>query len=62
MKAGFKNSRISQQIQDFACLFTSRASNLGLTSPLRPFRPAMDQMAHDRHFELSNQDDNGELV
>lgn len=46
-KAGFRESRISSQIKDFACLFTSRASNLGLTSPQRPFRPSMDYMPHD---------------
>lgn len=47
LKAGFRESRISMQIKDFACLFTSRASNLGLTGPQRPFRPSKDFMPHD---------------
>jgi 5'-nucleotidase len=47
LKAGLRESRISMQIKDYACLFTSRASNLGLTSPQRPFRPPRDFMPHD---------------
>jgi len=46
-KAGFQQSRFSKQICDYACIYTSRASNLGLVSPLRPFRPVRDQLPHD---------------
>ena len=47
--AGFQESRFANQIKNYACLFTSRASNLGLVSPRRPFRPVRDLMSHD-HF------------
>lgn len=46
-KAGFQESRIAKQIKDFACLYTSKASNLGLISPKRPLRPVRDKMPHD---------------
>lgn len=50
-KAGFQDSSISKQIQDFACIYTSKASNLGFVSPLRPFRPPRDKMSHDHLLE-----------
>jgi hypothetical protein len=46
-KAGHRDSRFAQQVNDFACLYTSRASNLGQVAPNRPFRPEMDRMPHD---------------
>lgn len=47
-KAGFQESRISKQIRNFACLYTSQASNLALVSTMRPFRPMRDDvMPHD---------------
>jgi len=46
-KAGHRDSRFAQQVNDFACLYTSRASNLGRVAPNRPFRPGMDAMPHD---------------
>jgi HAD superfamily 5'-nucleotidase-like hydrolase len=46
-KAGHRDSRFAQQVNDFACLYTSRASNLGQVAPNRPFRPEMDLMPHD---------------
>ena len=36
---------------DYACMYTSRASNLGLVSPQRPFRPVRDKMPHDHFLE-----------
>jgi len=50
-KAGFQESRFGKQITDYACLYTSRASNLGLASPKRPFRPIRDKMAHEHFIE-----------
>jgi len=47
LKAGFQESRISKQIRDYACIFTSKPSNLGQISPLRPLRPTRDRMPHD---------------
>lgn len=50
-KAGFQESRISKQIKDFACIYTSKASNLGNVSPFRPFRPTRGKMPHDHLLE-----------
>ena len=50
-KAGFVESRFGKQITDYACLYTSRASNLGLVSPKRPFRPIRDKMPHEHFIE-----------
>lgn len=56
-RAGFRGSRFAKQICDYACMYTSRASNLGLVAPLRPFRPIRDVLPHDHFletYELSN--------
>jgi len=50
-KAGFQESRFAKQIVDYACMYTSRASNLGLVSPQRPFRPVRDRLPHDFFLE-----------
>ena len=50
-RAGFQESRFAKQICDYACMYTSRASNLGLVSPLRPFRPIRDKLPHDHFLE-----------
>lgn len=50
-RAGFQESRFAKQISDYACMYTSRASNLGLVSPLRPFRPIRDRLPHDHFLE-----------
>jgi hypothetical protein len=52
-KAGFQESRIAKQVKEYACLYTSRASNLGLVSPFRPFRPVRDTMPHDHMLTLA---------
>lgn len=39
------------QIEDYACVYSSRASNLGLASPRRPYRPVRDKMPHDHYLE-----------
>ena len=46
-KAGFMDSRFAKQIVDYACIYTTRASDLGSVSPTRDFRPFSDLMAHD---------------
>jgi hypothetical protein len=50
-KAGFQESRFGQQITNYACIYTSRASNLGLVSPRRNHRPVRDKMAHEHFIE-----------
>ena len=49
-KAGFQDSRFSKQVVDYACLYTSRATNLGLVWPNRFFRPVPDVMPHDQNI------------
>jgi hypothetical protein len=47
-KAGYQDSRFGRQVCSYACLYTSRASNLGKADPMRPFRPVRDYMPHDQ--------------
>jgi HAD superfamily 5'-nucleotidase-like hydrolase len=42
LKAGHQHSRFAKQTMDYACLYTSRASNLRFVSPQRAFRPVQD--------------------
>lgn len=42
LKAGHQHSRFAKQAFDYACLYTSRASNLRFSSPQRAFRPLQD--------------------
>jgi len=51
-KAGHQNSRWAQQVQDYACLYTSHASNLAFISPDTSFRALSDLMPHDRAIGL----------
>jgi hypothetical protein len=47
-KAGHQNSRWAQQVQDYACLYTSRATNLYLATGSARFSTRADLMPHDR--------------
>jgi len=47
-KAGHQESRFAKQVTDYACLYTSRATNLGMVNPNRPFRPVFEVMPHDQ--------------
>ena len=46
--AGYQDSRFAFYVQNYACLYTSRASNLGLPSSERGFRTMMELLPHDR--------------
>ncbi len=46
-KEGTENSRFGEQVQDYACLYTSRVSNLLAYSPLRYFRAPRLYMPHE---------------
>jgi len=48
LKVGYQNSRFAQQVQSYACLYTSKVSNLGLVSPEMNFRTQLDVMPHDQ--------------
>lgn len=50
-KAGYQDSRFAQQVSSYACLYTSRASNLASMSSQRSFRPVRDITAHDLLLE-----------
>jgi 5'-nucleotidase len=43
-KAGYENSRFAHQVLNYACLYTSKATNFALVSPRRSFRPVQDFM------------------
>jgi hypothetical protein len=47
-KEGNENSRFGEQVEDYACLYTSRASNLGYYSPVERFRSPRAAMPHER--------------
>jgi 5'-nucleotidase len=46
-KEGNENSRFGEQVEDYACLYTSRVSNFLAYSPLRYFRAPRAKMPHE---------------
>lgn len=50
-KTGYQNSRFAEQVEQYACLYTSRVSNLRFVSPEITFRCMSDQCPHDRLSE-----------
>lgn len=46
--AGYQDSRFAFYVQNYACVYTSRATNLGLVSPERQFRTSLEMLPHDR--------------
>jgi hypothetical protein len=46
--AGYQDSRFAFYVENYACLYTSRASNMGLSSATRGFRTPMEMVPHDR--------------
>jgi len=47
-KVGYQNSRFAQQVENYACLYTSKVSNFGMVSPEMIFRTQADVMPHDQ--------------
>jgi 5'-nucleotidase len=47
-KEGHENSRFGEQIEVYACIYTSRVSNLVFYSPMQYFRSPRAAMAHER--------------
>ncbi len=47
-KEGNENSRFGEQVEVYACLYTSRASNLVYYSPMQYFRSPRAVMPHER--------------
>ena len=52
-KEGNENSRFGEQIEDYACLYTSRVSNFLYYSPMQYFRAPRAAMAHERAGKLA---------
>ena len=48
-KEGNENSRFGEQIEDYACLYTSRVSNFLFYSPMHYHRSPRAAMPHERH-------------
>jgi HAD superfamily 5'-nucleotidase-like hydrolase len=46
-REGSENSRFGEQVDDYACVYTSRVSNFLAYSPLRYFRSPRDHMPHE---------------
>jgi 5'-nucleotidase len=52
-KEGNENSRFGEQVEQYACLYTSRVSNFLHYSPMKYFRSPRDLMPHERAGALS---------
>jgi len=48
LQAGYQDSRLAYHVQNYACLYTSKATNLGLTSTSRSFRTSGEILPHDK--------------
>jgi HAD superfamily 5'-nucleotidase-like hydrolase len=46
-KEGSENSRFGEQVEQYACLYTSRVSNFGFYSPVHYFRSTREVMPHE---------------
>lgn len=47
-KTGMQNSRFAEQVENYACLYTSKVTNIGKVSPEIYWRAMNDLMPHDR--------------
>jgi hypothetical protein len=45
--AGYQDSRFGYFVKNYACLYTSKATNLGLASTSRAFRTSGELLPHD---------------
>jgi hypothetical protein len=45
--AGYQDSRFGYFVKNYACLYTSKATNLGLASASRAFRTSGELLPHD---------------
>jgi hypothetical protein len=52
-KEGNENSRFGEQVEQYACIYTSRVSNFLNYSPVQYFRSPRDLMPHERAGALS---------
>jgi len=47
MKVGLERSRFADQVESYACIYSSRVSNLRFYSPYKRFMPFYDVLPHD---------------
>ena len=47
-QAGYQDSRLAYFVTNYACLYTAKATNLGLTSTKRAFRTGGEMLPHDK--------------
>src|SRR5262249_55428499 len=52
-KEGHENSRFGEQVEQYACLYTSRVSNFLHYSPMQYYRSPRDLMPHEQAGALS---------
>src|SRR5207247_3395373 len=52
-KEGNENSRFGEQVEQYACLYTSRVSNFLHYSPVQYYRSPREQMPHEQAGALS---------
>eukprot|EP00276_Gloeochaete_wittrockiana_P019378 CAMPEP_0184350652 /NCGR_PEP_ID=MMETSP1089-20130417/39919_1 /TAXON_ID=38269 ORGANISM="Gloeochaete wittrockiana, Strain SAG46.84" /NCGR_SAMPLE_ID=MMETSP1089 /ASSEMBLY_ACC=CAM_ASM_000445 /LENGTH=618 /DNA_ID=CAMNT_0026683537 /DNA_START=532 /DNA_END=2388 /DNA_ORIENTATION=+ len=52
-KTGYQNSRFATQVERYACLYTSRVTNIRFLSPDKTFRSSRDVMPHDPFWSVS---------
>jgi len=52
-KEGPENTRFGEQVEQYACLYTSRVSNFGFYSPMHVFQSAREVMPHESAGALS---------
>jgi len=58
--AGYQDSRFGFYVNNYACLYTSKATNLGLASTERSFRTSLEILPHDRLLTDSDYDANAQ--
>jgi HAD superfamily 5'-nucleotidase-like hydrolase len=46
--AGYQDSRFAFYVQNYACVYTSKATNLGLASNAKSFRTSLEMLPHDK--------------
>lgn len=56
-QAGYQDSRLAYFVTNYACLYTAKATNLGLTSTQRVFRTSGEMLPHDKKILALDSED-----
>jgi len=56
-QAGYQDSRLAYFVTNYACLYTAKATNLGLTSTQRVFRTSGEMLPHDKKILALDEDE-----